>query len=169
MIVLTFFCDDYFLIHVPYTVVIIFTCIFDFVVCSIILYTRNYSPPFNFHHFCPRCKRANLMLDEYQCLTLSLFNLIRRIQNGAKLITVGGWKLHRAKITLYTVIRACLSSLYYFSAVTVCWHEIQDCGLVLYQVILWLFIVDDDSFVPIYCKTNMHKQFERKSKVLIFF
>lgn len=90
VIVLTFFCDDCFLIHVPYSVVIIFTCIFDFVVRSIMLYTGNYLPQFNFHPFCPHCQRANLWLDEYQCLTLSLFNLIRRIQNGAKLITGGG-------------------------------------------------------------------------------
>lgn len=144
MIVLTFFCDDYFLIHVPYTVVIIFTCIFDFVVRSIILYTGNYSPPFNFHHFCPHCQRANLMLDEYQCLTLSLFNLIRRIQNGAKLITVGGWKLHRAKITLYS--NSCLSiilELFFCCNSMLTWNPRWWSGVISSYIVIvhcwWLF------------------------------
>lgn len=72
----------------------------------LLLYKGEYSPPFYFHHFCPRCQLANLRLGEFSISNLLSLNttVYGWIQDGAKLCNCRRGEITWGKITLYTVV-----------------------------------------------------------------
>lgn len=72
-----------------------------------ILYIEKYLPLFYSRSFCPQCQRSNLTLGKFQCLIISLVkqNCVWVNSRWSKLLpSVKGQKLHRGKITMYTVV-----------------------------------------------------------------
>lgn len=76
----------------------------EFIMLCEVLFTEEYSPPFYFCPFCPRCQWVNSNVFNYLSSNTTLFGA--RIQDSAKLFAcvLCRWaKITRAKITLFTV------------------------------------------------------------------